>query len=181
VLAVPLAVTSAVWIAEYGRPRWLARAIESCIEIVAGTPDVVIALFGLAVFQLGFMGPFSFKAAGGGVYGRSFIAAGAMMSLIALPAVFAPPATGHEPSRAHARGRLRAGRTRITTIRRVLLLTCVTSPPASRSHQPHHRRHGDRGVPARGVAEDRIAGLGAGCGLLRGQVRRSPMCSALPS
>ena len=33
---------------EYGRPRWLARVVESSIEIVAGTPDIVIALFGLA-------------------------------------------------------------------------------------------------------------------------------------
>jgi phosphate transport system permease protein len=122
VLAVPLAVTSAVWIAEYGRPKWLARAIESCIEIVAGTPDVVIALFGLAVFQLGFMGPFSFKAAGGGVYGRSFIAAGAMMSLIALPAIFAATRDGLQAVPEHMREAAFAlGKTRITTIRRVLL------------------------------------------------------------
>ena len=35
-LAFPLAVSSAVWIAEYGRPSWLARVVESSIEIVAG-------------------------------------------------------------------------------------------------------------------------------------------------
>src|ERR1019366_8295290 len=55
-VAVPLAVCSAVWIAEYGRPTWLARVVESSIEIVAGTPDIVIALFGLAIFQLGVAG-----------------------------------------------------------------------------------------------------------------------------
>ena len=61
-LAVPLAVISAVWIAEYGRPSWLARVVESSIEIVAGTPDIVIALFGLSIFQLGLFAPLSFTA-----------------------------------------------------------------------------------------------------------------------
>ena len=121
-LALPLAVTSAVWMSEYARPRWLARTIESCIEIVAGTPDIVIALFGLAVFQLSFMGPFSFKASGGGVYGRSFLAAGAMMSLIALPPIFAATRDGLQAVPAHMREAAFAlGKTRITTIRRVLL------------------------------------------------------------
>ena len=87
-LAIPLAVSSAVWIAEYGRPSWLARIVESSIEIVAGTPDIVIAIFGLAIFQLSLFAPFSFTASGGGVYGKSFLAAGAMMSLIALPPLF---------------------------------------------------------------------------------------------
>src|ERR1019366_5821805 len=86
-VAVPLAVCSAVWIAEYGRPTWLARVVESSIEIVAGTPDIVIALFGLSIFQLGIFAPLSFTAEGGGVYGQSFIVAGIMMSLFALPPV----------------------------------------------------------------------------------------------
>jgi phosphate transport system permease protein len=106
VLAVPLAVGGAIWIAEYGRPTWLARVVESSIEMVAGTPDIVIALFGLSIFQLGIFAPFSFKASGGGVFGKSFIAAGAMMSLIALPPMFTAFALG---------------KTRIATIRRVLL------------------------------------------------------------
>ncbi|MHB8235756.1 MAG: ABC transporter permease family protein, partial [Solirubrobacteraceae bacterium] len=71
VLAVPLAVGGAIWIAEYGRPTWLARMVESSIEMVAGTPDIVIALFGLSIFQLGIFAPFSFKASGGGVFGKS--------------------------------------------------------------------------------------------------------------
>ena len=40
-LAVPLAIGGAIWIAEYGRPTWLARVVESSIEMVAGTPDSV--------------------------------------------------------------------------------------------------------------------------------------------
>jgi phosphate transport system permease protein len=121
-LALPLAVASAVWIAEYGRPSWLARVVESSIEIVAGTPDVVIALFGLAIFQLGVFAPLSFTAEGGGVYGRSFLAAGAMMSLLALPPVFAATRDGLQAVPAHMREAAFAlGKTRIATIRRVLL------------------------------------------------------------
>jgi phosphate transport system permease protein len=121
-LALPLAVGSAIWIAEYGRPSWLARAVESSIEIVAGTPDIVIALFGLSIFQLGVFAPLSFRAEGGGVYGRSFIAAGAMMSLLALPPAFAATRDGLEAVPMHMREAAFAlGKTRVATIRRVLL------------------------------------------------------------
>ncbi len=122
VLAVPLAVGSAIWIAEYGRPSWLARVVESSIEVVAGTPDIVIALFGLALFQLHLFAPFSFTASGGGVFGKSFIAAGAMMSLIALPPLFVSTRDGLQAVPAHMREAAFAlGKTRIATIRRVLL------------------------------------------------------------
>ena len=122
VLAAPLAVVSAIWIVEYGRPSWLARVVESSIEIVAGTPDIVIALFGLSIFQLGLFAPLSFRATGGGVYGRSFLVCGAMMSLIALPPMFAATREGLQAVPAHLREAAFAlGKTRITTIRRVLL------------------------------------------------------------
>lgn len=122
VLALPLALASAVWMVEYGRPSWLARVVESSIEIVAGTPDIVIAIFGLAVFQLSLLAPLSFTSESGGVYGRSFIAAGAMMSLLALPPVYAATRDGLQAVPRHMREAAFAlGKTRITTIRRVLL------------------------------------------------------------
>ena len=122
VLAVPLAIGGALWIAEYGRPNWLARMVESSIEMVAGTPDIVIALFGLSIFQLGIFAPLSFKASGGGVFGKSFIAAGAMMSLIALPPMFTATRDGLQAVPAHMREAAFAlGKTRIATIRSVLL------------------------------------------------------------
>jgi phosphate transport system permease protein len=121
-LAMPLAVGSAAWIAEYGRPSWLARLVESSIEIVAGTPDIVIAIFGLAIFQLSLLAPFSFTASGGGVYGKSFIAAGAMMSLIALPPLFTATRDGLQAVPVQMREAAFAlGKTRIATIRRVLI------------------------------------------------------------
>jgi phosphate transport system permease protein len=126
VLALPLALASAVWIAEYGQGgrgrQSLARVVESSIEVVAGTPDIVIAIFGLAVFQLSLLAPFSFAASSSAAYGRSFIAAGAMMSLLALPSVYAATRDGLQAVPAHMREAAFAlGKTRITTIRRVLI------------------------------------------------------------
>ena len=120
--ATPIAVGTAVWLVEYGRPAWLARAVESGIEIVAGTPDIVIAIFGLALFQQSLFAPLSFTAAGGAVFGRSFLVAGAMMGLIALPMVFGATREGLQAVPRHLREASYAlGKTKIATIRRVLL------------------------------------------------------------
>lgn len=122
VLSLPLSIATAVWIVEYGRPSWLARIVESTIEIVAGTPDILIALFGLALFQTHLLAVFSATAEGGGVVGRSFIAAGAMMSLIALPPIFTATRDGLQAVPRHMREAAFAlGKTRIATIRRVLI------------------------------------------------------------
>ncbi len=121
-IALPVGVCSAVWIVEYGRPSWLARLVESSIEIVAGTPDIVIAIFGLAIFELSFLGPLSDTSESGVVLGRSFIAAGAMMSMIALPPLYTATRDGLQAVPAHMREAAFAlGKTRIATIRRVLL------------------------------------------------------------
>lgn len=121
-VAVPLAVSAALWIVEYGRPSWLARIVESSIEVIAGTPDIVIALFGLSVFELGIFAPLSFTSEKGGVYGQSFVIAGMMMSLLAIPPVFAATRDGLQSVPVHLREAAFAlGKTRATTIRRVLL------------------------------------------------------------
>ncbi|HEY7952879.1 MAG TPA: ABC transporter permease subunit [Solirubrobacteraceae bacterium] len=125
VIATPIGVASAVWIVEYGRGRAgrvLARAVESSIEVVAGTPDIVIALFALTLFQLGAFGFLSFTAQGGGVYGRSFMTAGAAVALLAIPPVFLATRDGLQSLPTHQReGAFALGKTRIATIRRVLL------------------------------------------------------------
>jgi phosphate transport system permease protein len=121
-VAMPLGVCSAAWIVEYGRPAWLARLVESSIEIVAGTPDIAIAIVGLAVFQLGVLGPLSSKSPTGVVTGLSFIAAGLTMSLIALPPLYTATRDGLQAVPAHMREAAFAlGKTRIATIRRVLI------------------------------------------------------------
>ena len=122
VIATPIAVSAAVWLVEYGRPRWLARLVESGIEIVAGTPDIVLAIFGLVLFQQSLFSWMSFTAQGGAVFGRSFLTAGCMMSLIALPLVFGATREGLQSVPRHVReASYGLGKTKIATIRRVLL------------------------------------------------------------
>jgi phosphate transport system permease protein len=121
-LAVPLGVAIAVWLTEYGRPAGLARAVESGVEIVAGTPSIVLAIFGLVIFQQHVFGFLSFTAQGDAVFGRSFLTAGAMMSLIALPLVVGTTREALNSIPGHVREASYAlGKTKIATIRRVLL------------------------------------------------------------
>jgi phosphate transport system permease protein len=121
-LAVPLGVATAVWLTEYGRPAGLARAVESGIEVVAGTPSIVLAIFGLLLFSEKLFSFLSFTAQGGAVFGRSFLTAGAMMSLIALPLVFGATREALLSIPSHLREASYAlGKTKAATIRRVLL------------------------------------------------------------
>jgi phosphate transport system permease protein len=125
-IALPIGVATAVWLSEYGRPSWLARAVESGVEIVAGTPTIVLAIFGLLVFTQGAFGFLSFTAEGGAVFGRSFFIAGIMMSLIAIPLIVGATREALQSIPAHVREASYAlGKDKISTIRRVLL-------PASR-------------------------------------------------
>jgi phosphate transport system permease protein len=122
VLAVPLGVAIAVWLTEYGRPAGLARAVESGVEVVAGTPSIVLAIFGLVIFQQHVFGFLSFTAQGNAVFGRSFLTAGAMMALIALPLVVGTTREALNAIPGHIREASYAlGKTKIATIRRVLL------------------------------------------------------------
>jgi phosphate transport system permease protein len=121
-VATPIAVVTAIWVVEYGRPRWLAGIVETSVELIAGTPDIVIAIFGLALFQLGLFAPFSFRSSGGGVYGRSVLATGIMVSLLALPLTYTATRNGLRAIPRHIREASYAlGKTRVATIRRVLL------------------------------------------------------------
>jgi len=142
VIAVPVGVAIAVWLTEYGRPSGLARLVESGVEIVAGTPSIVLAIFGLLVFQQSFMGFLSFTAEGGAVFGRSFIVAGIMMALIALPLVIGSTREALNTIPRHVREASYAlGKDKASTIRRVLL-------PSARS----------------GIATGATLGMGRICG-----------------
>jgi phosphate transport system permease protein len=121
-IATPLGVVIAVWLTEFGRPSGLARAVESAIEVVAGTPSIVLAIFGLILFTQPFMSWASFTAEGGAVFGRSFIAASAMMSLIALPLIVGSTREALNAVPGHVREASYAlGKSKAATIRRVLL------------------------------------------------------------
>jgi phosphate transport system permease protein len=120
-IATPVGMAIAVWLSEYGRPAALARIAESTIEMLAGAPSIVLALFGTLIFQSPALG-FLSETSGGIVYGRSFFAAGAMLSLVALPLVVAAVREGLQAIPAHVREASYAvGKTKIATTRRVLL------------------------------------------------------------
>ncbi|HTW40886.1 MAG TPA: phosphate ABC transporter permease PstA [Solirubrobacteraceae bacterium] len=120
--AAPAGVGIATWLTEYARPRWLARAVESGIETLAGVPSIVLALFGLLVFARGFFSFLSGSTNGGAVSGKSFLAAGLLMSVLALPLIVGTTreALTQLPSRMREAS-FALGKTRATTIRRVLL------------------------------------------------------------
>ena len=110
-IAAPVGVGIAAWLTEYGRPYWLARTVESSIEIMSGAPSVVLALFGLLIFAQSFLGFLSQTAANGSVYGRSFFAASAVMAVLAIPMVVGVDQGGPDAAaRPPARGLLRARR-----------------------------------------------------------------------
>ena len=76
VIAAPAGVGIAVWLVEYARPRWLARAVESGIETIAGVPSIVLALFGLLVFARAFFAFLSAAPATARSLGQSFLSRG---------------------------------------------------------------------------------------------------------
>jgi phosphate transport system permease protein len=89
--------------------------------MLAGTPSVVLALFGTLVFEAPALG-FLSQTSHGIVLGQSFFAASAMLSLVALPMVVATVREGLQAIPSHVREASYAvGKTKIATTRRVLL------------------------------------------------------------
>jgi phosphate transport system permease protein len=120
-ISLPLGTGIAVWLSEYGRPAPLARVIESTIEMLAGAPEIVLALFGTLLFQSALLGFLSQKT-NGIVLGRSFFAAAVMLSLVGLPLIVANVREGLQAIPRHVREASYAvGKTKIATTRRVLL------------------------------------------------------------
>jgi phosphate transport system permease protein len=121
-IALPVGVAVAVWLSEYGRPAALARLAESVIEMLAGLSDIVLALFGVVIFQAPALGFLSQSTSRGVVSGQSFFAAGITLSLIALPLVVTTVREGLQSIPSHVREASYAvGKTKIATTRRVLL------------------------------------------------------------
>lgn len=125
-VAAPLGMALASWLSEYARPAWLARAVESGVEMIAGAPSIVLALFGLLIFTKSAFAFLSETSSGGSVTGHSFIIAGLIMSLLALPLIVGATREALKQVPAHVREASYAlGKTKASTIWRVLL-------PASR-------------------------------------------------
>lgn len=119
--ALPVGIAIAVWLSEFARPAPLARVVESTIEMLAGTPSILLALFGTLLFEAPWLG-FLSRTSGGVVFGRSFFAAAAMLALLALPLVVASVREGLQAIPSHVREASYAvGKTKAATTRRVLL------------------------------------------------------------
>jgi phosphate transport system permease protein len=120
-IALPVGVATAIWLVEYGRPAALARITESTIEAIAGIPSIVLALFGTVIFSSTALG-FLSRTSEGVVFGRSFFAASAMLSLVALPLVVASTREGLSSIPRHVREASYAvGKTKAATVRRILI------------------------------------------------------------
>jgi phosphate transport system permease protein len=126
-IALPVGLGIGVWLSEYGRPFALARAAESTVEMIAGTPSIVLALFGTIIFQSGALG-FLSRTSNGVVFGRSFFAAATMLSFVALPLIVASVREGLQAIPGHVREASYAvGKTKAATTRRILLPTAWPS------------------------------------------------------
>jgi phosphate transport system permease protein len=120
-IALPVGIGVAVWLSEYGRPAALARVAESTIEMLAGAPTVVLALFGLLIFESPALG-FLSQTTNGVVLGNSFFAAVGVLWLVALPLIVANVREGLQAIPSHVREASYAvGKSKIATTRRVLL------------------------------------------------------------
>lgn len=129
-IALPLAVGSAVYLSEYMDERWwITRIIRIGLETLASVPSVVFGMFGLAVFTLGF---FKFLSASGtatgqAAFGRSFLVASIVMGLHILPFVIKVSEESiRNVPRSLRQGALALGMTKWRTISKVVL-------PAARS------------------------------------------------
>ncbi len=109
-IAVPLGVAAAIYLAEYAKDTALTRAIRIAIINLAGIPSVVYGLFGLGLFVL-FLG-----------FGTSILAGCLTLAIMTLPVIIS---TTEEALRAVPQSfrvvSISLGGTQWQTIRRVVL------------------------------------------------------------
>jgi len=110
VIAVPLGIAAAIYLAEYAKDNRLTRAIRIAIINLAGIPSVVYGLFGLGLFVLFLR------------FGTSIIAGCLTLSIMTLPVIIS---TAEEALRAVPQSfrvvSISLGGTKWQTIRRVVL------------------------------------------------------------
>lgn len=90
-LAFPWGLSSALYYTFYAKKGRLWSGLNTAIDILAGVPTIVIAIFGLAVFTNPFWGFLSSRVEGvegiSKAFGRSFLVAGITMGIMILPYV----------------------------------------------------------------------------------------------
>jgi phosphate transport system permease protein len=109
-IAVPLGVAAAIYLAEYARDNRLTRAIRIAIINLAGIPSVVYGLFGLGLFVLFLQ------------FGTSILAGCLTLAIMTLPVIIS---TAEEALRAVPQSfrvvSISLGGTKWQTVRRVVL------------------------------------------------------------
>jgi len=75
IVAIPVGVGGAIYLAEYARDTWLTRTIRLAIINLAGIPSVVYGLFGLGLFVLFLQ------------FGTSIVAGSLTLAIMTLPII----------------------------------------------------------------------------------------------
>lgn len=87
-IALPLSLSTAIYLCFYSKKGIFNSLVTTAIDILAGVPTIVIALFAVAIFTqpwLGFLSTSIEGVEGGRAYGRSFLVAGIAMAIMILP------------------------------------------------------------------------------------------------
>jgi phosphate transport system permease protein len=88
--ALPWAGATAIYLAEYAGQNRLVDALRTGIDVLAGVPTIVFAIFGLAIFTMPEMAFLSTKVEGienAQAFGRSFLVSAMVMAMMVLPFV----------------------------------------------------------------------------------------------
>jgi phosphate transport system permease protein len=91
VISFPFGLATAIYLCFYAKKGAFKVLVESAVDILAGVPTVVIAMFALIIFtlpQFGFLSTLVVGVEGSNkAYGRSFLVAGITMAVMILPFV----------------------------------------------------------------------------------------------
>lgn len=87
--AFPWALATSIYLVEYAKKNFLTSYFRLGIDVLAGIPTIVIAIFGLAIFSNPHLGFLSSMVEGiegpNKAFGRSFIVAGITMAIMVIP------------------------------------------------------------------------------------------------
>ena len=127
VIALPLSLASAIYLCYYSKDGVLKNMITTAIDILAGVPTIVIALFAVSIFTqpwLAFLSTPIDTVDGVQAYGKSFLVAGITMAIMILPFVTKSIEQSLKtvPGE-YLEGSLSLGATKWRTISRVALLS----------------------------------------------------------
>lgn len=90
IFAFPWALATAIYLSEYGGDNQWINSLRAGIDVLAGVPTIVFAIFGLAIFthpELSFFSTMVEGVENAKAFGRSFLASSFTMAMMVLPFV----------------------------------------------------------------------------------------------